>query len=197
LASTRRYLELRLQDFLEDVASADLAPGAGLVAAIAVAMGAGLVAMAARLSRDEWLEAQGSAAQAEALRSRVTPLAELNAEAYASAVAALRLEDASDPTRRDEAIAIALERAAEIPLQIGEVASDVASLAAEVAEHGEPNLRADVAIAALLSEAGAKAAATLVEINLGTTSDDERVARARQLVTEASAACEKALAVVA
>jgi formiminotetrahydrofolate cyclodeaminase len=197
VASTSGYLELRLKDFLEEVASSDLAPGAGFVAAIAVSMAAGLVAMAARLSRDHWPEAGGAVAQAEALRLRVAPLAELNAEAYVNAVAALREKGSGEPEARDEAIARALSRAAGIPLQIAEAASDVSALAAAVAEHGEPNLRADAATAALLSEAGARAAATLVEINLATTSDDERVARARELVAAAATAREQALAAVA
>ena len=58
---------------------------------------------------------------------------------------------------------------------------DVAALAAVVAERGEQALRADAVAAALLAEAAARAAATLVEVNLGTTSSDERVARARDL----------------
>jgi formiminotetrahydrofolate cyclodeaminase len=153
--------------------------------------------MAARLSRDHWPEAGGAVAQAEALRLRVAPLAELNAEAYVNAVAALREKGSGEPEARDEAIARALSRAAGIPLQIAEAASDVSALAAAVAEHGEPNLRADAATAALLSEAGARAAATLVEINLATTSDDERVARARELVAAAATAREQALAAVA
>jgi formiminotetrahydrofolate cyclodeaminase len=197
LVSTGDYLELRLKDLLDEVASPDLAPGGGFVAAIAVALAAGLVAMAARRSRDHWPDAGGAVAQADALRLRVAPLAQQNAEAYVDAVAALRQEGSAEPEARDEAIARALARAAGIPLQIGEAASDVSTLAAAVAEHGEPNLRADAATAALLSEAGARAAATLVEINLATTSEDERVTKARELVAAASSACERALAAVA
>jgi formiminotetrahydrofolate cyclodeaminase len=197
LASTGDYLELRLRDLLDEVASPDLGPGGGFVAAIAVSMAAGLVAMVARRSRDHWPDAGGAVAQADALRLRVAPLAQLNAEAYLNAVAALRQEASTEPEARDEAIARALSRAAGIPLQIGEAASDVSTLAAAVAEHGEPNLRADAAAAALLSEAGARAAATLVEINLATTSEDERVTRARELVAAASSARERALAAVA
>jgi methenyltetrahydrofolate cyclohydrolase len=193
--STGGYLERPLDDFLAEVASSELLPGGGFVAAIAVAMAAGLVTMVARLSREHWPEAKGAVAQAEALRSRVTPLAEQNAEAYAEAVAALR-QKGDQSERRDEAIAQALERAAEIPLQIGEAASDVSALAATVAERGEPSLRADAATAALLARAGAHAAATLVEVNLGTTTADQRVARARELAAAAAAASEQALAAV-
>ena len=83
------YLNSRLDEFLEEVATAAPLPGAAYVAAVGVAMAAGLVAMTARLSIEHWPEAAAVAAQAETLRERVTPLAEMNAEAYASAISAL------------------------------------------------------------------------------------------------------------
>ena len=63
-----------------------------------------------------------------------------------------------------------------------EAALDVATLAAELAERGNPNLRGDAATAALLAEAAVRATANLVEINLGTREGDERLKRARELV---------------
>jgi hypothetical protein len=44
--------------------------------------------------------------------------------------------------------------------------------------------------------AGARAAATLVEVNLGTTSEDARVRRAQEMIDDASASLEQALAAV-
>jgi formiminotetrahydrofolate cyclodeaminase len=195
LAGSSRYLELPLEDFLDEVATAELLPGGGFVAAAGVAMAAALVTMAGRIAGRDWAEGRGVAAQAETLRKRITPLAVLNADAYESAVATLRGEGATRGSR-DEAIASALERAAEIPLEIAEAGVDVVALAALIAERGEPALRADAAVAALISHAGVRAAAALVEVNLGTTTDDERVARARDLVGAASVALERALAAV-
>jgi formiminotetrahydrofolate cyclodeaminase len=186
-----------LDDFLEEVASADLLPGGGFISAVAVAMAAGLVTMAARRSLEMWPEAKGAVAQGEALRRRVTPLAEQNAAAYSEAVATLRDRDSSAaPDRRDEEIADALDRAAGVPLQIGEAAADVGTLAALLVERGEGSVRADAATAALFAQASARAAATLVEVNLGITSADERVAQARAFADAATAACERALAAV-
>jgi methenyltetrahydrofolate cyclohydrolase len=190
-------LERSLDDFLEDIASPDLLPGGGFVAAITVAMAAGLVAMVARRSLESWPEASGAVAQAESLRKRITPLAELNATAYAEAVSILRDKAASVAAdRRDETIAAALDRAAGVPLQIGEAAADVGALAALLVERGDGSLRADAAAAALLAQAGAGAAAALVEVNLGTTSTDERVTQARSAAEAAKAAAERALAAV-
>jgi len=87
----------------------------------------------------------------------------------------------------------ALARAADVPLAIGDAATAVAALAAEVAEHGEPRFRADCAIAASLAAAGARSAAVLVDVNLGTTGGDERTDRARRQADDAAAALQRAL----
>jgi formiminotetrahydrofolate cyclodeaminase len=184
------YRGLPLAELLDEVSSAEPMPGAGYCAAVALEMAAGLVAMAARVSRAEWGEARGAAAQATTLRERIAPLAERNVEAYREAVAKLGgAESGGDEDLRD-----ALARAAGVPLDMAEAAVDVAALAAVVAERGDQALRADAVSAAQLAEAAARMAATLVEVNLGTTSSDERVARVRDLAGSARAAAERARA---
>jgi formiminotetrahydrofolate cyclodeaminase len=185
----RAYRGLSVAELLDEVSSPEPMPGAGYCAALALEMAAGLVAMAARVSRAEWGEARGAAAQATTLRERVAPLAERNVEAYRDAVALL---SAPESGHRDDELRDALARAAGVPLEIADIAVDVASLAAVVAERGDQALRADAVSAALLAEAAARAAATLVAVNLGTTSSDERVARAGDLAGSASAAAERA-----
>ena len=184
----REYRGLPLGELLEEVSSPEPMPGAGYCAAVALEMAAGLVAMAARASRAEWGDGRGAAAQATTLRERIAPLAERNLDAYREAVTLLGgAESAGDESLRD-----ALARAAGVPLEIAEVAVDVAALAAVVAERGDQAMRADAVSAALLAEGAARAAATLVEVNLGTTSSDERVARARDLAGSATAAAQRA-----
>jgi formiminotetrahydrofolate cyclodeaminase len=182
------YRGLPLAELLDHVSSPEPMPGAGFCAAVALEMAAGLVAMAARVSRAEWGEARGAAAQASTLLERIAPLAERNVEAYREAVGLLGTPEAGG----DESLRDALARAAGIPLEIAEAAVDVASLAAVVAERGDQALRADAVSAAILAEAAARAAATLVEVNLGTSSSDERVARARDLAGSATAAAQRA-----
>ena len=195
MSASHRYLDLTVDELLAELASPSPVPGSGFAAAVAVAMGAATVTMAARLSPG-WPEGRGAAAQAETLRKRVMELASRNAEAYAEALAALEGREEKYRTR-DETMADALARAADVPLEIGDAATTVAALAAEVADRGENRFRADCAAAASLAVAGARAAATLVEVNLGTTSTDERVRRAREQVDEASASLEQALTAVA
>ncbi len=187
-------LEVPLGEFLDTLSGKGPAPGAGTAAAIVVAMAAGLVTMVARASKEHWPEAGGAIGQAETFRARVEPLAQADAEAYAEALTALRGRDQLEERYRDQKLQAALERAAEIPLKIVEAGSDLACLAALLVEHGNPEVRADAAAASVLAEGGARAAAKLVEINLGATDDDPRVRHVRSLVKVAAEASERALA---
>jgi formiminotetrahydrofolate cyclodeaminase len=178
-------LELQLDDFLDQVASAKRTPGGGSVAALVTAAAAGLLAKVARASTGTWSEARAVAAQAEALRDRIAQVAEINAEAYEAALA----------TRGDDfELGRAYARAAEPPLQIVEAAADVAMLSAIVARCGEASLRADAVTAAALAAGAARAAAELVAVNLTASAGDERVLRSRKLAEEAAGAAEEAFA---
>jgi methenyltetrahydrofolate cyclohydrolase len=172
-------------DFCESVAAKTSAPGGGSVAAIVTGFAASLAAQTARFSAEQWEDAAGAVAQAEALRARVLPLADEDARAYESFLAARRMPTEIETEVRDAAIGAALSRAAEVPLAIAEAAIDIASLACELAERGNQNLRGDAATAVLLAEAAVRAMANFVEINLGMREEDERVARARELVEQA------------
>lgn len=152
------------------------ATGSGVAAALVAAIAASIVRQAARRSG-----AIAAAAQADALRRRALPLAEADEQAYREALK--RLAERDD----DFELGRALERAAEVPLQIAGVAADVAALATHVAEHADPAVRADAVGAAFLAEAAARAAAHLVEINLATRANDPRVLSARSLVASAVA----------
>jgi formiminotetrahydrofolate cyclodeaminase len=186
-------LDAPLRDVLDTLAGEGPAPGGGSAAAIVVAMAAGLVTMVARASKEHWAEAGGVIGQAESFRARVAPLAQADADAYSEALGKLRNRDELEARYRDQKLEAALDRAAEIPLQIAEAGSDLAALAALLVENGNPEVRADAAVASVLAEGGTRAAAKLVEINLGATEDDPRVRHARLLVSVAGEAAERAL----
>ncbi|HMC06617.1 MAG TPA: cyclodeaminase/cyclohydrolase family protein [Solirubrobacterales bacterium] len=189
-------LSSTLSGLLAELSEDAVSPGAGPSAALVVALAAGMVEEAARGSRGGWDEAGGAVAQAAALRRRGASLARRDAEAHATARAAL---DAVSPVEREEGegdvrLGPALERAAELPLRIAEAGADTAALAALAAERGATGVRAEAAGAALLATAAADTAAHLIEINLATSADDERVARAREVVGLARRESERALA---
>jgi formiminotetrahydrofolate cyclodeaminase len=188
------YLEQPLAGFLDSVASGEPAPGGGAVAAVAVALAAGLCSMAAHLSADYLADAAELAVRAERLRERVAPLAQEDATAYGRVLAASRTSDSGDPDARRERIRGALYGAADVPLAVAEVGATVAEIAARLAREGNPNLRGDAVAAALLAEAGGRAAAVLVEINTAAGEiADERFARVGEFVTRATGAARGAM----
>jgi methenyltetrahydrofolate cyclohydrolase len=189
-----RLLDLSVRGLLDEIASEAPTPGGGALAALTGAAAAGLVEMAARNSTD-WELAGAVVAQAKVLRERLAELAPLNDEVYEQALAALSLHEEVDHRSRRALIGTSLERAAAFPLGIAEAASNVAELAAVVAEEGDPRVRGDAAAAAMLALGATRAAAHLVEINLGVLEHDERLVRATRFAADAAAASARTLAV--
>jgi formiminotetrahydrofolate cyclodeaminase len=188
-------LGVAVEDLLDRLASERLGTGGSAACAICVAMAAALVAMVARRAAGHWPGADASVAQAESLRSRVAPMAQGSADAYARAVAALqRAAAARDDDSARDGLGDVLDAAALAPLLIAEAGADVAGLAAVVAASCRPEHAADAAAAAALAAGASQAAAHFVLINLATTAGDAFAQRARGAAAEASAACARALA---
>jgi formiminotetrahydrofolate cyclodeaminase len=179
--------ECSLGDFADLVASREVAPASGAVAAYSVELAAGLVIKAARGSTTGWDEAEGIAAQAGALRRRARPLPDLSAETFSAAVSALRARSSDDELGRT------LAEAAEVPLTVLDMAVSVAELAARVVERCDPNHRPEAVGACLLAESAAALCAHLVEVNLASVPGDARVEQAAGLAAGALKAREEVL----
>ena len=192
--TTTEFLDLRLRELLDRVAAPEPAPGGGSVLALVAALAAGILPMAARASADFWEDAGGVAAQAEMLRARAAPLAQVDAETYERALAVRDDHAELDEERRDWEIGRAFAAAAEPPLQIARVAADIAELAQEVASRADQRLRPDALAAAALASAVARACAELVAVNLTATEDDPRVREAHSHAEAAQRAAATAFA---
>jgi len=160
------FLDQPLSRFFESVASESAAPGGGAAAAVTVALAAGLSAMAARLSVSQLDGSAQLLDQAERLRQRATELAQEDMMAFEAVHAAYALPKDRDPEQRRLRIRAALAGATDVPLEIAEVAAQVAELAGHLATVGNPNLKGDAVTGALLALAGARSALALVEINV-------------------------------
>lgn len=182
MAAPLDFSSQSVSEFCDTISAETSAPGGGSVVAVVGAMGASLVAMAARFSTEQWEDAAGAVAQAEALKARLLPLADEDARAYENVLLALRMPKDVDEEVRDAAIGDALSRATDVPLAIAEASVDVATLACELAQRGNQNLHGDAAAAVFLAEAVVRTCANLVEVNLATREGDERLDRARELV---------------
>jgi formiminotetrahydrofolate cyclodeaminase len=93
---------------------------------------------------------------------------------------------------RERRLDEARSHAADVPLEAAEASATIAELAAEAARVGNEHLTGDAITGALLAEAGCRAAARLVEINLAGRAD-ARQARVTEAVRRAGAAREDAL----
>jgi formiminotetrahydrofolate cyclodeaminase len=189
----RDFRDLTLKDLLDELATAEPAPGSGAVSALVVAAAGAMLAGAARASRSSWPEAGGIAAQAALLRARALELAGEGSEAYARALAVLAETPGETSEERDTAIADALSEAAELPLEIARAGADAAVLAATLADRADPTTVGDVCAAALLAQGAARAAASLVGINLTTAPGDPRIERAKTLAEDAEIGARRTL----
>jgi formiminotetrahydrofolate cyclodeaminase len=153
--------------------------------------------MVARSSSGSLPDATGISAQALVLQDRAITLARTDAEAWDEASDALRA--ASDPDSVPERRGLleqALDRAAAIPLEVAELGADTAALATLAAERCEPSVRADAVAAAALAAGGSRAAAHLVEVNLGVRPGDPRLERARATEQAAADSARRVLAAI-
>lgn len=166
--------------------------GAGVVAAGVASVAAALAESIARASLSSWTEATGVAVQALVLRRRADAAGRANADAYTTARGWLEQRAEARAPGRDAMLQAALFAAADALLVITAAATDCATLAAEIAAHCTPELEADAAAAAELAATAARAAGSLVEINLALTPLDPRRVRARALVGTAEAESRRA-----
>jgi len=157
MTSQPPFRDLTVGAYADLVAARTPAPGGGATAAVVVALAASLVAMAARYSDRQLEGAAARAERADAIQRRALELADDDATAYEAVLAA---------GRGTAARAEAMERATAVPREVADLAGEVATLAATLADDGNRRLAGDATTALLLARAGAEAAAGLVAINL-------------------------------
>jgi methenyltetrahydrofolate cyclohydrolase len=187
---------LALQPFLNNLASGDPTPGGGAAAAAVGAMGAALVSMVCRLTigRAEFAavetQLQDTLTRAEALRVELTGLIDADADAYNTVMTAYRLPKTTDAEKaaRREAIQSALKQATQTPLDTARACAGVIELSQAAAKLGNPHAVSDAGAAALCAQAGLKAAALNVLINLASIKDEAFAAAHRAELNQLLAA---------
>jgi len=190
------YLQARVTDFLDSLAERTPAPGGGAAAAVTCAMAAALVEMATSFGSARGLERVHR--RAGELRREVQLLAHADGEAYGVVIEALRMPPGNE---RHQSLDAAVGGAIACPIKILEIASEVATLAADVAETGNRNLEGDALTGALLAEAAARSAATLAQLNVSLlsrhASADAHLQELRPALARATRARERAVSAYA
>ena len=158
--------ERGLPAYLDAVAAGTPAPGGGSVAAVVGALAAALGEMVANLTlgREKYAGAEASLRPARqrlsARRAALLDAAAADESAYQSYRAASSLPRGSDEekTARADAMHRALIEATDVPLGVAQAAREVAEILETVARQGNPHVRTDAALGAILAEAALRGA---------------------------------------
>jgi formiminotetrahydrofolate cyclodeaminase len=160
---------ISIRQFLDDLAARTPTPGGGATAALTGALASSLASMviAYSLNKKTLEKSQHSlqlaAAQLEELRARFLDLSTEDARAYEALRAALAL-DKADPARPDR-LAAAARDATSAPTRAIEAADALLHLCEGLVVTSNPNLRSDLAIAAVLACAAAASSRWNIWIN--------------------------------
>ena len=173
------YAKSTIEAYLARLSSAEPEPGGGSAAALVGAMAAALVSMVSNLTlgRDKYMGVQEQMAEikmnGEFALARLAALITTDALAYGLVAQAMKLPKGTPEENKARGAALqgALVDATEVPLEIAETAAEVARLALPAAELGNASAASDAAVAAVLADAAAQAAALNVKINLGWIED--------------------------
>ena len=120
-----------------------------------------------------------------AIQSRLMELADEDSQAYGVLNGLMKL-DAEDPARAT--IGEAAAAAAGVPLEVVRLCARTLELAEEMAPRSNEWLRSDLAITAILADAGARSASWMVEANLGSLREHAGASAADRLEAECAAA---------
>jgi methenyltetrahydrofolate cyclohydrolase len=181
-----RYLmvsngDLGLSAYLDEVAAGTPAPGGGSVVAVVAALAAALGEMVANLTlgRAKYADAESSLRPARdrltALRAMLLESAAADEAAYQSYQDAASLPRTSDGEKTERAVAMqwALIAATEVPLAVARSVSEVAEMLQSMARDGNPHVRSDAALGALLAEVALRGALLNVRGNAAMVKDRE------------------------
>jgi formiminotetrahydrofolate cyclodeaminase len=187
------FLHKPLQNYLDELASANATPGGGSTAALSGAMGAALACMVSRLTlgkakyADVQSEIETLLQQAEQLRTRFQQLIQEDIEAYGHLSASFKMPRTTDEEKavRTQAIQERSKEAALVPLEMAERAAELAVCCKRIAEIGNVGVLSDIAAGAGLAACAAHGAAWMVRINLKTLKDQALVETLEQRLTRA------------
>ncbi|KAA9395894.1 formimidoyltetrahydrofolate cyclodeaminase [Haloarcula sp. CBA1130] len=186
------FADQSIDEFLAAVASGQVTPSGGAVAAIGGAMGAALCEMVcihtvgpngSEPAADELREVGDALADC---REQLLTLADEDAAAVDAVGAAFEHGD-------DDRIQAASKRSTEVPLETAEVCLGVVKHACTVTAKGTPVAVPDAVVGALIAAAALQASAATVRANLDMINHDSFAAAMKQRVDEAEAAGEAAL----
>jgi len=172
--------ELKVNDFVNQVASSSPAPGGGSVAALTAAQGIALTRMVTQLTigKKKYAEhaelMQEISAKTEELITKLIDYVQKDTEAYNGVDAVFAMPKGTDEekTARADAMQAALKKAAAVPLEVMTLCHEALKLTEKAIGKSNTNAASDLGVAALNLGAGASGAWLNVKINLAGIKDE-------------------------
>lgn len=194
-------LKLTGDQFLDQLASSQPAPGGGSAAAQAVATAAALLEMVANLTlgRKKYAEVQAEMEElrltAKELGLRARAMVDEDTQAYDAVMAAFQLPKASEQEKalRVSAILEATRNAIRVPQETARLGIQVLESAQVALAKGNSNAFSDGLVAAYLASAGCKGALANVKINLSGLKDETEIGQLQQYCSSTMLACDSLL----
>jgi methenyltetrahydrofolate cyclohydrolase len=174
-------IEKTVKEFLDEVASSSPAPGGGSIAALCGAMASALNSMVCRLTigKKKYAEVNDEMEdilkKTEEYRDLYTRAIDEDTEAFNKVMAAFKLPKGTEDEQklRNEAIQKAYLEAAEIPLKVLKLSSEILRFSKTTLLKGNQNSISDAAVCCLLIQTSAVGAIYNVAINLNSIDNPE------------------------
>lgn len=175
--------ELSLQKFIDVTAGSDPVPGGGSISALAGTLSAALTHMVAGLTigKKKYLEVEDEmktiAEKTAEIQALLYKAIDRDSEAYNVVFDAFKLpkETEEEKAKRSEAIQEATKVAAEVPMEVAEMAFSLIPYIKAVVAKGNQNAVTDGCVAMLCCRTAVLGALLNVRINLGSIKDQDFV----------------------
>ena len=174
-------VEMKLNDFVDEVSRESPAPGGGSIAALAGALGASLSSMVSNLTAfkrgteeiDDILNK--AAVEAQEIKNNLVNAIDADTNAFNEFMDAKRLPSKTpeEKRKRSDAMQEGLKKAVRVPFNTAELSAKAINLAATVAEYGNPNSITDVGVGAQMAYSGVLGGIYNVLINLKDIEDEK------------------------
>ena len=194
-------VELKLNDFVDEVSRESPAPGGGSIAALAGALGASLSSMVSNLTAnnrgsedvDEVLNK--AAEECQEIKNALVKAIDEDTNAFNAYMNARRLPNktAEEKKAREDAMQAGLKQAVMVPLNTAKQSYRAIEIAEVVAKNGNPNSITDVGVGAQSAYTGVLGGIYNVLINLKDIKDKKFIDEMRTICKELKAKAQKKL----
>ena len=194
-------VNMKVNDFVDEVSRDTPAPGGGSIAALAGALGSALASMVVNLSvgkgefDSQYEELCQLADKAQTIKDQLVLAIDADTQAFNEVIAGMRMakDTAEQIALRSKVIRAGYKSAAEVPLQTAELCRQVLDICQFAANIGNMAVMSDAGVGALMAYAGVQGAIHNVRINLPHTKDEAFITKMQSqlgaLLSESKAIC--------